>query len=66
MIGHSLDISDNDLLEKLICGANKTIIYYHNNEAKKSQIVNLIKILGQKELVKLRNDGRIVFKAQSN
>ena len=66
IIGHSLDVSDNDLLETLILQSKETIIYHHNNESKKIQIINLIKMLGQKKLVEYRNDNRIRFKLQSN
>lgn len=66
IIGHSLDVSDNDLLETLILQSKETIIYHHNNESKKIQIINLIKMLGQKKLVEYRNDNRIRFKRQSN
>jgi hypothetical protein len=62
IIGHSLDISDNDLLENLILEAKNTTIFYHNKEANKTQIINLIKMLGQKKLLEYRNEGRIVFK----
>lgn len=62
--GHSLDVSDNDILEKLITDSNKTIIYYHNRETNKIQIINLIKMLGQKKLVEYRNSGKIIFRKQ--
>nr|DAM45328.1 MAG TPA: abortive infection protein [Caudoviricetes sp.] len=64
--GHSLDVSDNDILEKLIADSNKTIIYYHNRETNKIQIINLIKILGQKKLVEYRNSGKIIFRKQKD
>ena len=64
--GHSLDVSDNDILEKLIVDSNKTIIYYHNRETNKIQIINLIKMLGQKKLVEYRNSGKIIFRKQKD
>ncbi|WP_455089076.1 AbiH family protein [Peptoanaerobacter stomatis] len=64
IFGHSLDVSDNDLLEKLIVKSRKTIIYYHNRETNKIQIINLIKMLGQEKLVEYRNSGKIIFMKQ--
>ena len=64
IFGHSLDISDNDILEKLIVKSYRTVIYYHNIETNKIQIINLIKMLGQKKLVDYRNSGKIIFRKQ--
>ena len=64
IFGHSLDISDNDILEKLIVKSYRTVIYYHNRETNKIQIINLIKMLGQKKLVDYRNSGKIIFRKQ--
>ena len=56
--GHSLDITDRDVLKKLICNDNvKTKIFYHRkSEDDKSslgkQIRNLIGIMGQDELIR--------------
>lgn len=55
--GHSLDVTDKDILRKLILeeGA-KTVIFYHNQEALGNQIANLVKVIGEDELIK-RTDG---------
>ena len=63
--GHSLDVTDKDILAELIktCGA-KTTIFYHTKEAYRKQISNLVKVLGQDELIS-RTGGlnkTIVFK----
>ena len=58
IFGHSLDITDRDVLGKLICNDNvMTKIYYHRrSEADKSslgkQIQNLVRIIGQDELIR--------------
>lgn len=58
VFGHSLDITDGDVLKKLILNDNvKTnIFYYRKNENDKSdlkqKITNLVKIIGQEELIK--------------
>lgn len=52
IIGHSLDITDKDILSRLInMTSTKTTIFYHNQEALGNQISNLVKILGEDELI---------------
>ncbi len=59
VFGHSLDITDRDVLQALICCPHmQTIIYYHrksehDKQAKDKLIRNLIRILGQEELRRL-------------
>lgn len=53
IIGHSLDITDKDVLRTLIVNDNvRTHIYYHNDDAHKRLIANLVKIIGQEEVIK--------------
>lgn len=66
--GHSLDVTDADILRQLILtkGATTTI-FYHNKDAMGSQIANLVKVIGEDELIK-RTDGShptIIFKQSS-
>ena len=66
--GHSLDATDGDILRRLIreYGA-QTTIFYHNKKALGDQIANLVKVIGEEELIK-RTDGRyatIIFKQTS-
>lgn len=51
-IGHSLDVTDKDILKDLMLheGANTTI-YYHNQEALSRLITNLVKVIGEDELI---------------
>jgi uncharacterized phosphosugar-binding protein len=51
-IGHSLDVTDKDILNELILhkGANATI-YYHNQESLGRMIINLVKVIGEDELI---------------
>ena len=52
IFGHSLDVTDRDILYTLICCKNVyTTIYYYNDEAHAQQIANLVKVIGQKELI---------------
>ena len=53
IFGHSLDITDKDILKSLICCDNVyTTIYYWNDDTHAQQVANLVKVIGQKELIK--------------
>lgn len=68
IFGHSLDITDKDVLKELIlCQNVHTTIFYHNDEVKGKLISNLQKIIGQEELKERTNypDRTIVFRRQS-
>ena len=58
IFGHSLDITDKDVLKKLICNENVvTKIFYHreyenDKRALARLIKNLVKIIGQDELIR--------------
>lgn len=53
IFGHSLDITDKDILKSLILNNNvHTMIFYHNEETHAKQIANLVKVIGQDELIR--------------
>ncbi len=53
IFGHSLDITDKDVLKDLILNDNVyTTIYYLNKGVMGQQIANLIKVIGQDELIR--------------
>lgn len=58
IFGHSLDVTDKDVLKKLICSENvMTKIFYHreyenDKRALARLIKNLVKIIGQDELIR--------------
>ena len=67
ILGHSLDVTDGDILSDLTLNENVfTTIYYHNKNAMKKQIVNLIKVIGEDELIKRTSETTktIEFKQQ--
>ena len=67
--GHSLDVTDGDILKDLIEIDNvKTTIFYHGQEALGKQIANLVKIIGENELISMVHgeDAKIVFKKQKD
>lgn len=67
IFGHSLDITDKDILRDLIINDNvHTTIFYHDRDAMGRQIANLVKVIGQDELIR-RTGGKdklIEFKPQ--
>lgn len=53
IFGHSLDVTDKDILSRLIMMENtKTDIFYHNRETMAKQIGNLIKVIGEENLIR--------------
>lgn len=54
--GHSLDITDKDVLKDLIDRPYvKTTVFYHNKQQQTQQIANLVKMLGQDIFIKMIN-----------
>lgn len=50
--GHSLGVTDRDILRKLILNENvNTIIYYHSKKSYTDQLKNLIRVIGQNEFI---------------
>ena len=67
IFGHSLDITDKDVLSRLICMEGmRTTIYYHDKQAYAKQIANLVKVLGEEKLIEMVHGNRptIVFLPQ--
>lgn len=69
IFGHSLDITDKDILKELIEFENAvTTIFYYNRDVYAQQITNLVKLIGQDELIKRVSGANptIIFKQQQN
>lgn len=67
IFGHSLDITDQDILHDLIVNDNVLVtIYYYSEEAFGSQIANLVQIIGQEALIRRVHgkNANIIFKKQ--
>lgn len=67
IFGHSLDVTDKDVIRELIDNENvRTTIFYSNKKAYGNQIANLVKVLGQDNLIAkvYGADKRITFKEQ--
>ncbi len=69
IFGYSLHVTDGDILRDLILNDNVyTIIYYLDQQMFAQQITNLVKIIGQDELIR-RTGGikrNIEFKKQKD
>lgn len=69
IFGHSLDITDRDILRNLILNNNVyTTIFYHSKDDFGTKIANLVKVIGQDELIR-RTGGStktIEFKLQQD
>lgn len=66
IFGHSLDITDSDILKYIIIHEHVAHIniYYHNENAYALQIINLIKIIGKETFIRLVGEKKIEFKSQ--
>lgn len=62
--GHSLDVTDGDIVKRLILSSQETIIYYYNQSDYEQKVINLMKIFSVNDFEDLYyNDKRsIVFK----
>lgn len=69
IFGHSLDMTDKDVLRDLILNDNvKTIIFYLDSDDLKSKIANLVKVIHQDELIRRTggNTKTIEFRLQKD
>jgi hypothetical protein len=67
IFGHSLDVTDKDVLNEIIMNKNvRTTIFYHDEETHARQIANLVKIIKQDTLIEkvYSEDPQIEFKQQ--
>ena len=61
IMGHSLDITDKDIIIELFDHARAINVYYHDENAKKDYIDNLIKIFGKQKFDDLRRNKNLRF-----
>lgn len=61
VVGHSLDVTDQEIITTLFDNATKITIYCHNREAIGDYIKNLISIYGKSEFDKLRISKNLSF-----
>lgn len=63
VMGHSLDITDEDIIRTLFSSADEIVVLYHNAKAKSDYITNLVKIYGKQEFDKLRSKQKLAFRS---
>ena len=63
--GHSLDVSDKDILFKILMLRNKIYIYYKDDEDKNRKIKNLISIIGKKGTERRLSENIIFYKPKN-
>lgn len=64
VMGHSLDVTDKDIISEVFSNAVNIYILYHNSRAKALYISNLIKIFGKDKFDKLRKNKQLTFLSQ--
>lgn len=61
VVGHSLDITDEDIIKSLFDIARNINIYYHNESAVGSYIKNLVSMYGKSKFDEIRTSKNIKF-----
>jgi hypothetical protein len=65
IFGHSLGMSDRDIIKELVtCEGMTTTVYYHDDESCAEKIENLVKIIGKDEVIRKVADGEVIFEKQ--
>ncbi len=61
VMGHSLDITDKDIICQLFEVASEITVLYHNNKAKSDYIQHLVRIFGKEKFDQIRNEQHLSF-----
>lgn len=64
IIGHSLDVTDKDVIKELFDISNEIIIYYHDQEAIERYTRNLVSIFGKSVFDAFRSEKKLHFEKQ--
>lgn len=62
IMGHSLDVTDADIIKELFYKATEITIIYHDDTAKSSYIGNIIKMYGKSGFDQLRKEKKLNFR----
>ena len=62
VMGHSLDVTDADIIMDLFSKAREITIVYHDDNAKSSYLGNIIKMYGKSGFDKLRKEQNLTFR----
>ena len=60
-MGHSIDITDEDIIKECFELSNKIIIHYHKDSAVGDYVKSLITIYGRKQFDEIRVNKEITF-----
>lgn len=61
VVGHSLDVTDKDIIQDVFAACEEIIIYYYCEEEVGKYIRNLIKMYGKSNFDMLRNEKKLMF-----
>ncbi len=61
VIGHSLDVTDRDIIEKMFSISNKIYVLNYNNTDESKHISNLVKIFGKSKFDEMRFSKDLTF-----
>lgn len=64
--GHSLDITDEDIIKEIFSLSDKIVIICYNDKAIANSINNLVRIYGKKEFDRIRSFTNLEFKLYSD
>ncbi|QLY81235.1 AbiH family protein [Clostridium intestinale] len=60
--GHSMDITDKDVIKELILNSNvKTTIYFYSKQDKIGKLKNLVSVLGYENFIEYTKNGSVEF-----
>ena len=65
-MGHSLDITDQDIIKELFETAENITILYHDESAEAGYIANLVKIFGMEKFNEMRYVKNLSFIPQTS
>lgn len=66
VMGHSLDVTDSDIIVELFELASDITVLYYNDSSKASLIRNLVAIFGKNKFYQLRTQKQLIFMPQSS
>ena len=61
VMGHSLDVTDEDIIRDLFGLASEITVIYHSESSKSSLIRNLVNIFGKEKFSQIRDEQRLEF-----
>lgn len=66
IMGHSLDVTDKDIVEELFSLSDDITILYYNESAFASLVTNLVGIFGREHFYQLRTQNKLIFLQQDS